>query len=290
MKNTITLLSVVAAIFVSTVSWGQSDTAEVRVITYNLKSGQGYGESSGRNVLKRFSAIGAAIGRFSPDLLIIQESGDDRAYYNTLVATMGSDYRYRVLKCSDYTEGRRVGLFVFSPRVTVDTINHCIQGDDPDTGNLFNHWARISLTVAGKPLVVYGFKLAPRDRTEYRRRQMNLLEPYLKADLAQQRRVIVAGDLNHRPFDPEYERWMQWGLVDSFDPSIRGNGFTKMDELGDDPLVPYRRIDYLLLSPSLATRLPTSSRVLQGSPFVPTPSNPWSLSDHLPVMATFRWH
>ncbi len=82
---------------------------------------------------------------------------------------------------------------------------------------------------------------------------------------------------------------MSLGLVDSYDSLTRGKGFTKMDELGDDLLVPYRRIDYLLLSTKLAQRQETPSRVLHEGFFVPAPPiRQWSLSDHLPVLAVFK--
>jgi len=78
--------------------------------------------------------------------------------------------------------------------------------------------------------------------------------------------------------------------VDSYDTLAQGSGFTKMDELGADPLVPYRRIDYLLLSPELTKTMSGSSQALCERFFVPNPPrHSRSLSDHLPVTATFRF-
>ncbi len=268
---------------------GQSSSSQLTVITYNLRSGQGYGELDGKTQQNLFSLIGASIGHYQPDLLIIQEPGDDVKAYEAMVAAMGNRYRYTVLKCPDYKENKRVGLLVYNNRIVINEIDHCIQGDDPEAGELFNHWARVSLNFVGQSFIVYGFKLAPREQSEKRKRQMDLLAPYVEKDLKQQRSVIIAGDLNHRPFDPEYARWKQLGMVDAYDSLIRGDGFTKMDELGDDILVPYRRIDYLLLSPNLAQRLSSPSRTLAEGMFVPhLLERRWSLSDHLPVMATFR--
>ena len=267
---------------------GQPASHELRVITYNVKSASGYGTADGMTATARFRLMGEEIATYHPDVFVLQEPGFRADLYDTLVAAMGSNYRYYVLKCPDDQERKRVGLLVVNTAVIVDSIDHCIQGDDPEAGLLFNHWACASLTFQGFSLVVYGFKLAPRDRAKTRRRQIDLLTPYLRKDVAQARAVIVAADLNHRPFDPEYDRWMSLGLVDAFDSLARGDGFTKMDELGDDPLVPYRRIDYLLLSTTLAQRQDHSSRVLHENFFVPDPPHRrWSLSDHLPVMAVF---
>ena len=270
-------------------SQGVVDSSDVRVITYNLRSGQGYGEHDGKTVAERMSIIGEAIKAFNPDLLIIQEPGSDHRYYDTLVMAMGSDYQYRLLKCSGYSKARQVGLLVFNTRVVIDSADYCIQGTDSRTSTLFNHWGRVVLRIDDQPLIVYGFKLAPRDRAEQRRRQIDLLEPYLKHDLAQQYPVLIAGDFNHRPIDPEYSRWQALGLVDTFEALPQDDGFTKMDELGDNLWVPYRRIDYLLCSLNLSELLVAPARVLREGLFVPQPPyRRWSLSDHLPVMATFR--
>ncbi len=192
----------IGILLVSTLAWGQDPPAELRVITYNLRSGRGYGDPDRKTAGERFRLIGEEIAMYRPDVLVLQEPGSEPGLYDTLVAAMGSSYRYRVLKCPDDQDQRRVGLLVISPQVLVSHIDHCIQGDDPEADQLFNHWARIAMTFKEYPLIVYGFKLAPRDRSETRRRQIDLLTPYLERDLAQAQAVIVAGDLNHRPFRP----------------------------------------------------------------------------------------
>ena len=268
--------------------WSQQGPSELRVITYNLRSGRGYGEPDERTRHERFSLIGQAMNNHRPDVLVIQEPGSDPDDYAALVDALGSDYRYCVLKCPAYPESKRVGLLAYRTPVIVDTVDVCIQGDVADAGTLFNHWARICLNVRGTALIVYGFKLAPRNQADMRRRQIDLLEPYLRRDLAQHRLVIVAGDLNHLPSAPEYERWKRIGLVDTYDARTQGDGFTKMDELGSDPMIPYRRIDYLLVSPNLSVHSAGSSQTLSKGLLVPDPpQRRWSLSDHLPVMAIF---
>ena len=282
-------LCTIGALLFPLVGHSQDTPSELRVITYNLRSGRGYGAPDRLTTPERLARIGEAVGHYQPDVLVLQEPGPTSSNYDTLVAALGGSYRYRVLKCPTYEASNRVGLLVFRDTISVDSIDTCIQGEAPDADQLFNHWARVVLNVGGTPLVVYGFKLAPRDQSDKRRRQIDLLEPYLIEDLTQQRRVIVAADLNHRPTDPEYVRWKALGMVDSYDSLARGPGYTKMDELGSDPLVPYRRIDYLLLSPALASTMISPSRTLNEGEFIPAlPHRPWSLSDHLPVMTAFR--
>ena len=285
----LTYLCTIGMLLFALVGQGQSSATGWRVITYNLRSGQGYGAADGLTTSERFARIGEAIGHYRPDVLVLQEPGSNSEYYDALVTALGSDYRYQVLKCPVYEANKRVGLLVFRATVLVDSVDMCIQGAAPDADQLFNHWARVVLSVEGTPLVVYGFKLAPRNQADMRRRQIDLLAPYLTNDLAQQRLVVVAADLNHRPTDPEYARWKALGMIDSYDSLAQEPGYTKMDELGSSPLVPYRRIDYLLLSPNLASTIVSSSRTLNEGEFAPAPpQRSWSLSDHLPVMATFR--
>ncbi|MEM9834818.1 MAG: endonuclease/exonuclease/phosphatase family protein [Bacteroidota bacterium] len=265
-------------------------TEELRVITYNLRSGQGYGEPDNNTTLQRFHLVGQEIGKYQPDILVIQEPSDQVESYNSLVAAMGNSYRFLPIKCPDYEEPKRVGLLIVSNRVQIDSVDYCIDGDNQAIDGLFNHWGRVVLSFRDHQLVVYGFKLAPRNNYAVRQQQIDVLTPYIKEDMTQERLVIVAGDLNHRPFDAEYPRWTNLGLVDSYDSLKYGSGFTKMDELGTDPLQPYRRIDYLLLSKNLAIFLENSSRTLSEGLFVPVPpQRHWSLSDHLPVMTTFQF-
>lgn len=179
------------------VAWpvrSQRMPVELRVITYNLRSGRSYGESDEQTRHERFSLIGRTMSEYRPDVLVIQEPGSDPDDYAALVEALGSNYRHRVLKCPDYPESRRVGLLVYRSSVVIDTIETCIRGDVAGVNTLFNHWARVSLNFRGTTLVVYGFKLAPREQADKRRRQIDLLEPYLSRDLAQQRLTIVAGE------------------------------------------------------------------------------------------------
>ena len=265
-------------------------TEELRVITYNLRSGRGYGEPDSNTTPQRFRLIGQEVKKYQPDILVIQEPGDRAESYDSLVAAMGTSYQAIPIKCPNYEEPKRVGLLIISNRVQVDSTDFCISSSSSRVDDLFNHWGRIVLGFQDVQLVVYGFKLAPRDNYDLRQQQIDALAPYIRSDVAQERFTIVAGDLNHRPFDVEYPRWTSLGLVDSYDSLKYGSGFTKMDELGTDPLQPYRRIDYILLSKNLALFLRDPSRTLGEGLFIPEPSRRrWSLSDHLPVMTTFRF-
>ncbi|MEO0331438.1 MAG: endonuclease/exonuclease/phosphatase family protein [Bacteroidota bacterium] len=283
-------VAVILIVLLIPLSLSGQTTKELRVITYNLRSGRGYGELDNKTALQRFCLIGQEVKKYQPDILIVQEPGGRAESYDSLVAAMGTLYQAIPIRCPNYEEPKRVGLLIVSNRVQVDSTDFCISSGSSRVDDLFNHWGRIVLSFQDVQLVVYGFKLAPRDNYAVRQQQIDALAPYMRSDVTQKRLVIVAGDLNHRPFDVEYPRWMKLGLVDSYDSLKYGSGFTKMDELGADRLQPYRRIDYILTSKSLAAFLENSSRTLSKGLFVPEPPRRrWSLSDHLPVMATFKF-
>lgn len=94
--------------------------------------------------------------------------------------------------------------------------------------------------------------------------------------------ILLQGDLNHRPEDPEYSLLAGAGLVD----------IGKVMGIGDTPtsssIRPRSRIDYIWSTPDLAGRA-QSAMVLNKPPFVPETDVPssYALSDHLPVMAEF---
>ena len=94
--------------------------------------------------------------------------------------------------------------------------------------------------------------------------------------------VLLQGDLNHRPNDPEYAIWTEAGLVD----------IGAEQGIGDEPTFsstnPRGRIDYIWATKELGTRA-THAEVLNGVPFIPDPDekSSYALSDHLPVLADF---
>jgi len=104
----------------------------------------------------------------------------------------------------------------------------------------------------------------------------------MAADIRADRSMLLQGDLNHQPDGPEYRRWIDAGLVDTFAAKGIGQPYT----IPADNV--QARIDYIWAHGPIARRL-TECRVLYEGAFRTNPDDPGSvaLSDHVPVMATF---
>jgi len=94
--------------------------------------------------------------------------------------------------------------------------------------------------------------------------------------------VLLQGDLNHRPEDPEHALLAKAGLIDIGEAMGIGNQPTASS------IRPRSRIDYIWSTPELAG-MAQSAMVLDKPPFIPETDVPssYALSDHLPVMAEF---
>ncbi|MFA7692452.1 MAG: endonuclease/exonuclease/phosphatase family protein [Candidatus Hydrogenedentales bacterium] len=95
--------------------------------------------------------------------------------------------------------------------------------------------------------------------------------------------VLLQGDLNHKPGDPEHKLLQEAGLVD----------MNAQLGIGDVPTFnsvdPKYQIDYIVATPELAER-GQRAEVLNKVPFVPNPDDPtsYALSDHMPVLVGFK--
>ena len=116
-------------------------------------------------------------------------------------------------------------------------------------------------------------------------RELEEMFPCLIADVASGRDVLVQGDLNHTPNDPEYSRWATTGLVDSY-PQLANDASGGGTLLRPQPRV---RLDYVFVSGALQIRL-MEARPLNERKFRLYAERPdaVSLSDHLPQLARFR--
>jgi len=157
-----------------------------------------------------------------------------------------------------------------------------IQGTRPP--DLFTrHWGRAVLEVGGRRLTLYSAHLHP-SNAEVRAREVTAALAVMAKDLAEDAPLLFQGDLNHRPDGPEYARWREAGLVDAFHRTGEAAEFTIPST------TPRDAIDYVWSNAALAARR-RAARVLFEGAFRTNPADPrsFALSDHLPVLAEFRW-
>lgn len=148
------------------------------------------------------------------------------------------------------------------------------------------HWGRVELNLPEEdPLILHTLHLMPGGKNQsIRLREIDAVLENLKPDLRDSRSIIVVGDLNHEPETQDHRRWIDAGLTDCFAKVGKGPGATfRADRLD-------RRIDYIFAAGPIADRLRSAS-TLTGRGFsidADRPEEPYALSDHLPVFATFE--
>ena len=105
----------------------------------------------------------------------------------------------------------------------------------------------------------------------------------MTADLEANRSMLLIGDLNHSPEQPEYEMWEKRGWVDTFSKVGQGKGATIKADL------PKWRIDYVWAAGPIAKEVIESRPLYQGAFRLNiADQQSFALSDHLPQLAVFE--
>jgi endonuclease/exonuclease/phosphatase family metal-dependent hydrolase len=252
-------------------------------IAYNVYSFDGYlhspDEEKGRPAEQppgeHARAVGRALLPYRPDIITTSESRDEQTVVE-MAEELGFHYAFFP------SPGQWPGAILTRYSI-LEAVNCPISGDRPE--DLFTrHWGRAVLDTPQGPLTIHSIHTFAGD-IAIRTRELEALLPCVIDDIAKGADVIVQGDLNHRPDDPEYPRWVMAGLSDSY---ARLGG----DPAGGATLLrphPCRRLDYVFLSDGLRRRL-TEARPLfeDGFRLYAELPDAVALSDHLPQLAGFR--
>jgi endonuclease/exonuclease/phosphatase family metal-dependent hydrolase len=258
----------------------------LRTITYNVLACMGY--RSRKDERKSYrpdipreqmtTRFALELGLYRPDIVSFQESPGEQVVAD-IAEKLGMHHhcffpsgeawpgavmsRYRIVEC------RNCPLVSFEKR--------------PD--ELFTrHWGRAVLETPAGELVVYSAHLFPGGGSAGRREpEVSEMLKVMAPDIEANRSMLLQGDLNHRPDGPEYRRWVEAGLVDTF----AAKGIGQPHTIPSDDV--QARIDYIWAHGPIAGRL-QECRVLYEGAFRTNPDDPGSvaLSDHVPVMATFE--
>ncbi len=216
----------------------------------------------------------AALGAYKPDIITLSEAPDPGITHG-MAAQLG-------MKCVHFDSPAGFPGALLTRFEIVDHVNcPTPTGYRPD-GLFTRHWGKVTLrTPGGSTLVVYTTHLypgrEPEDRAIRQREQAMLLDA-VRLDLIAERDILLQGDLNHLPDDPEIGNWRDAWLVDTY-TGPAADGFT----VEADRRV--ARIDYILLGGPIVER-PRKARTLAEGPFVVDPEDEagFALSDHVPFM------
>lgn len=256
----------------------EAKPARLRTISYNVLACTGFPPNKARMAVpdlrrempKRFAT---ALRRYVPDVLTFSEAPAD-----DILREMAS------------AMGMHLAIFPSPeqwPGALMTKYDMKLQQNCPIDGGkrpdlLFTrHWGMASLTTPMGDLKVHSVHLHPSD-AETRGIEIDEVLTALKPDLEGQGSVIVQGDFNFTMNMPEYKKFFDAGLIDTFQKKGAGPGNSFSSER------PSRRIDYIWARGPIVEKL-VEARVLQEIPFRRDGRDPnsFGLSDHLPIVATF---
>jgi endonuclease/exonuclease/phosphatase family metal-dependent hydrolase len=259
-----------------------------RSISYNVLACGGYPKTPANawrfqaaqpQLLSRYAL---ELGLYRPDVLSFSESVL-RKDAEWIAGQMGLRFAYFEPGVPSY-KGYPIGFpgTVFT-RFEILESENCpyAKGRSRDAELFTRHWGRALLKTEDEEIAFFSAHLFPH-KGDVRMREITevlaVIEPYLRAG----RSILLHGDLNHRPDSPEYQRWIDAGLVDAFAAKGTGQPFTS------NSVNPRGRIDFIWVAGPLSKRLKECRAMFEGA-FRTNPEDPQSfaLSDHLPVLADF---
>ncbi len=258
-------------------------------ISYNVLRCRGYPDTP-ENRKRMVAATGQLEIRmvqelllYRPDIVSFSESVTEDAA-RRMARMLGMQHAWfapgRVNRSPEYPIG--FPGTVFTRYRILDSENAPYGSAAKDPSLFTRHWGRAVIDTGEERIAFYSAHLHPHDAA-VREREVTVILDVMRKELESGSSVLLQGDLNHRPDGPEYPRWVGAGLADTLAP------YGGPQQATFDAIQPKGRIDYIWAAGPIAKRL-TSARVLNEGAFRTNPADPasFALSDHLPVMATFR--
>jgi endonuclease/exonuclease/phosphatase family metal-dependent hydrolase len=256
----------------------------MRTITYNIYMCRGYPKETVEQ-LKNVSIVDLlpeTLGKNEPDIITFSEMPSE-SVARGIAQRLGMQAVF--FSSPEHCHGALLTRF------EVLEIRNCpLSGGERPEDLFTRHWGRAVLNTGEEELIIHSAHLYPDSSSSMHRQEVNEVIRVIREDMKSGRAVLLQGDLNHEPKDPAYPKWIAAGLVDTF--AKAGIGPAETCRPSDRPAQqdqPNQRIDYIFAYGPIIGHL-CESQVLNNFPFRISPSDrkPWSLSDHLPVMATFE--
>lgn len=248
-----------------------------RTIAYNVLECTGFPDGAPAHMVTP-AAFAEALAGYAPDVVTLAECPERESVLAVAA--------HLEMACVFFPSAERWpgALLTRLPLLAAENCPHP-SGVRP-AADFTRHWGRALLLAGGgdgggaEVVAVHSVHLHPSDGATREREVLAVLEA-VRADREAGARVVVQGDLNHRPDMPEYEWWWNGGLYDTFEPEDPGEGYTYRSD------IPMARLDYIWVDRELAPRV-VRGRPLAEPPFVPTEEHPWALSDHIPQLAVIE--
>lgn len=261
-------------------------TGDLRVITYNIRSFEGYTKNWDRcnDVVKRGQMIerfALELSLYDPTIICLQEVPSE-ASAAALAAKMGMNYAHFKggWKSKGWPEG--ISGAVLSKYPIVEAAPHPSLNWTKRPNDLFTRfWGRAVLDTPVGRVAVHAMHGYHKD-SQIRLRELAEVLPVVQKDVEAGLSVILLGDLNHKPDSAEYKRIASAGMIDSL------GGPANPPPLTYASIKPVERIDYVWSAGPISKRV-ASAKVLFAGAFRTNPDDPnsYALSDHVPVLTVF---
>jgi endonuclease/exonuclease/phosphatase family metal-dependent hydrolase len=251
-----------------------------RVIAYNVLKCTGWPVENVKDKAEMPSRFIQELAKYKPDLINFSESPEE-SVVKQIAKQMDMNYTFFP------SAGNWPGAILSRFKI-VDSVNvPIVSGSRPE--DLFTrHWGKATIQLDNdQSVIVHSVHLFPHDNPtsgEIRKREISLIIKSIQEDVDNHAKsIIVMGDLNHTPEMPEYQQWLNAGMVDTFAKAGIGEGLTVL------PDKPRKRIDFILAKGSIANQILESRALFEGA-FRTDTSDPksFALSDHLPQFAIFE--
>jgi endonuclease/exonuclease/phosphatase family metal-dependent hydrolase len=262
-------------------AFGQSTESQLRVIAYNVFNCTGW--PSNRPLAQQAVKKGQMPARFAnelalyePDIINFSESPDE-SVVKEIAERLGMKYVY-------FPSGLNWPGALLTRFEIVRSKNCPMLGSERPKELFTRHWGMAEVRLPnGQRLIVHSAHLRPGAEPEIRQREISEMLRSMRPDLQNGRPMLLIGDLNHSPEQPEYEMWSKAGWVDTFAQAGKGDGATIKADL------PKWRIDYVWATGPIVEQVVESRPLYQGA-FRLNIADQQSvaLSDHLPQLAVFE--
>ena len=203
-------------------AFGQLPKNQLRVIAYNIYKCTGWPNQ--RPLAQQAVKLGQMPKRiadelalYEPDILNFSESPEEAAV-KEIAARLDMNYVF-------FPSGQNWPGALLSRFEIVGSQNCPVVGDERPKDLFTPHWGMAEIQLKnGQTLIVHSAHLRPGAEPEIRQREISEMLRSTKADVEAGRSMLLIGDLNHSPEQPEYEMWKKAGWVDTFAEVGKGNG------------------------------------------------------------------
>ena len=255
-----------------------------RTITYNVYDFTGWPREAEMMTEEVTQSFVESMKKYEPNIITLSETKSE-----FIVQDIARQLGMQVLRFPSVPEeGNWPGTLLIYLKI-LESIKGPLISQNKSKSLFTRHWGKAILQTDWEEIAVYSAHLYPGEE-EIRQREVREVVRAVEEDMKFGRSILLQGDLNHLPKTVEYNSWIEAGLVDTF--QVAGTGPAETHRPSDSSPKedePNQRIDYIFAYGLIVQNL-QECRVLSGLPFRVNPhaKRLWSLSDHLPVMATFK--